>query len=142
MSHIVDVLGVDHVIITTEEDASVRAIRQWSRAEAPGILVGLSSGPWSHDGRFVPHWRSRIASFFPRLRVRFSDANLVAAHKLVARLTLKAYARRRALPIVVWTVDSPKGLTRWMNDPDVWIVTTNYPQRAFDALAVDRGVES
>lgn len=133
VSHIIDVLGVDKVIITTEEDASVRAIRQWSRTQAPGLLVGLSSAPWSHDGRFVPRWRARIASCFPRARVFFSGANLVVAHKRVARWTLKAYARRHALPLVVWTVDSPRELEAWMNDPDVWIVTTNFPQRAFDA---------
>jgi glycerophosphoryl diester phosphodiesterase len=133
VSHIVDVLGVDKVIITTEEDASVREIRQWSRTHAPSLLVGLSSAPWSHNGRFVPRWRSRIASCFPRLRVWFSGANLVVAHKTVARFSLKSYARRRALPLVVWTVNDPEELVRWMNDPDVWIVTTNYPQRAFDA---------
>ena len=133
VSHLVDVLGVDNLIITTEEDASVREIRQWSRTAAPGLLVGLSSGPWSHDGRFAPRWRARIAACFPRLRVRFSGANLVVSHKVVARLSLKAYARRRSLPLVVWTVDSPKELRRWMNDPDVWIVTTNHPRRAFDA---------
>ncbi len=133
VSHIVDVLGADQVIITTGEDASVREIRRWSRLHAPTLLVGLSSGPWSHDGRFVPRWRSRIAACFPRLRVRFSGANLVVSHKTVARLSLKAYARRRSLPLVVWTVDEPAELRRWMSDPDTWIVTTNYPQRALAA---------
>ena len=135
VSHIVDVLGVDNVIITTGQDSSVRAIRQWSRTEAPQLLVGLSSGPWSHDGRFIPRWKARIAACFPRLRVWSSGANLVVAHKTVARFTLKAYARRRSLPLVVWTVDSPAELRRWMNDPDTWIVTTNHPRRAFEARA-------
>lgn len=133
VSRIVDVLGVDNVIITTEQDSSVRAIRKWSRSEAPRLLVGLSSGTWSRDPRFIPRWRSRIGAFFPRLRVWSSGANLVVAHKTIARFSLKAYARRRSLPLVVWTVDTPDELKRWMNDPDTWIVTTNYPQRAFEA---------
>ncbi len=133
VSHIVDALGVDNVIITTEQDGSVRAIRKWSRTEAPSLLVGLSSGTWSRDPRFLPRWRSRIAAFFPRSRVWSSGANLVVAHKAIARLSLKAYARRRSLPLVVWTVDDPGELERWMNDPDTWIVTTNHPQRAFEA---------
>ena len=62
-----------------------------------------------------------------------SGANLVVAHKLVARLTLKAYARKHGLPLLVWTVDRPEELELWMNDPDVWMVTTNYPERAFAA---------
>ncbi len=134
-SHIVGMLGIDNVIITTGEDASVRAIRRWSRVHAPGLRVGLSSSPWSHDRRFLARWRSVIASWFPRLRMRFSGANLVVAHKTVARLSLRAYARRRGLPLVVWTVDDPDELRFWMNDPHTWIVTTNYPERA---LAVRR----
>lgn len=129
---IVEALGTDHVIITTAEDSSVRALRRWAKDHAPDLLVGLSSSPRS--GR---HWlvrrRVQIESAFPRLRVRLSGANLVVSHKLVARLSLKAYARRRGLPLLVWTVDDPDDLSRWMNDPDVWLVTTNHPGRAFAA---------
>jgi len=133
VSHIVDRLGVDNVIITTAEDASVREIVRWSRLNAPGLLVGLSSSAWSHDGRFFPLLRSKIASGFPRLRIWHSGANLVVSHKFVARLTLKAYARRRGMRLVVWTVNTSEELERWMNDPDVWMVTTNYPARALAA---------
>jgi len=133
VSHIVGVLGVGNVIITTAEDASVREIRRWSRTHAPGLLVGLSSSPWAHDGRFVPRWRSQVSAAFPRSRVWLSGANLVVSHKLIARLWLKTYARRRGLELVVWTVDDPRELERWMYDPDAWIVTTNYPERAMAA---------
>lgn len=133
VERIVAVLGVDDVIITTAEDSSVRRIRAWSDAHAPGLLVGLSSSPRSGDGS---RWRRRLVRLeaaFPRTRVRLSRANLVVSHKTVARLTLRSYARRRGLPLVVWTVDAPDELERWMNDPDVWIVTTNYPARALAA---------
>jgi glycerophosphoryl diester phosphodiesterase len=133
VSRIVDRLGVGNVIITTAEDSSVRAIRRWSREHAPGLLVGLSSSPRAHGDGFVPRWRAQIASAFPRLRIWLSGANLVVSHKLVARLSLKAYARRRGLQLVVWTVDSEDELDRWMNDADVWMVTTNYPERAMAA---------
>ncbi|MET0953553.1 MAG: hypothetical protein ABWX57_09710 [Aeromicrobium sp.] len=56
------------------------------------------------------------------------------SHKTVARLTLRSYARRRRLPLLVWTVDSPSELEQWMNDPAVWMVTTNYPARALAAI--------
>lgn len=133
VSRIIDALGVGNVIITTAEDASVRTILRWSREHSPGLLVGLSSSPRSSGGRFIPRWRAQIASGFPRLRILVSGANLVVSHKLVARLSLKAYARRRGLQLVVWTVDNEDELARWMNDPDVWMVTTNYPQRAMAA---------
>lgn len=133
VSTIIEKLGVGNVIITTAEDSSVRMIRRWARRHAPGLLVGLSSSPRSHGTRFLPRWRAQIASCFPRLRIWLSGANLVVSHKLVARLSLKAYARRRGLQLVVWTVDGEDELARWMNDPDVWMVTTNYPERAIAA---------
>lgn len=134
VARIVEALGVDDVIITTAEDASVRRLIAWSRDDSPGLLVGLSSSPRSWDGR---PWRRRLVrleSAFPRTRVWLSRANLVVSHKAVARLSLRSYARRRGLPLLVWTVDRPAELERWMNDPDVWIVTTNYPERAFAAV--------
>lgn len=133
VSRIIDRLGVGNVIITTAEDSSVRKIRRWSRDHAPGLLVGLSSSPWSYGDGVMARWRAQIASGFPRLRIWLSGANLVVSHKLVARWSLKAYARRRGLQLVVWTVDDKDELRRWMNDPDVWMVTTNYPNRAIAA---------
>ena len=134
VKQIVDALGTDRAIITTAEDSSVRRIRRWSKQYAPDLLVGLSS---SARAAATSNWLLRqlvrIESAFPRLRVRLSGANLVVSHKVVARLSLKAYARRRGLPLLVWTVDRPDELVRWMNDPDVWMVTTNYPERAFAA---------
>lgn len=133
VEHIVGELGAGDVIITTAEDASVRRILRWSRTHAPDLLVGLSSSPRSHDGRRRTLWAARLASAFPRSRIRSSGANLVVSHKLVARLRLKSYARRRGLPLVIWTVNSPGELARWMNDPDVWLVTTDFPARALAA---------
>jgi glycerophosphoryl diester phosphodiesterase len=133
VASIVGALGVGNVIITTAEDSSVRTIQRWARQYAPGLLVGLSSSPRSHGRGLVGRWKAQIASGFPRLRIWMSGANLVVSHKLVARLSLKAYARRRGLQLVVWTVDGEAELARWMNDPDVWMVTTNYPQRAIAA---------
>jgi glycerophosphoryl diester phosphodiesterase len=133
VEQIVDTLGTDHVIITTAEDSSVRQVRRWAREHAPDLLVGLSSSARSASGNWFVRKLVQVESAFPRLRVRLSGANLVVAHKLVARLTLKAYARRRGLPLLVWTVDEPHELARWMNDPEVWLVATNYPERAFAA---------
>lgn len=133
VKQIVDALGTDHAIITTAEDSSVRRIRRWSKVHAPDLLVGLSSSARAGTSSRFARLLVRIESAFPRLRVQLSGANLVVAHKVVARLSLKAYARKRGLPLLVWTVDRPDELTRWMNDPDVWMVTTNYPERAFAA---------
>lgn len=133
VSRILGVLGVADVVITTAEDASVRRLVAWSRLHAPGLLVGLSSSPRSSHGSRLGRLLARAESAFPRTRVWWSRANVVVSHKAVARWSLRAYARRRGLPLLVWTVDRPDELARWMNDPDVWMVTTNHPERAFAA---------
>lgn len=134
---IVDALGVDGAIMTTAEDSSVRRLIRWSKANAPGLLVGLSSSRRSWNGRRMTRHFTAFEAAFPRTRIRLSRANLVVAHKSVAKVTLKRYARRRGLPLVVWTVDEPAELAIWINDPDVWVVTTNYPQRALAARRTD-----
>ena len=129
VARIVEVLGKDNVVITTAEDSSVRAILGWAHTDAPGLLVGLSSSARGGGAR----WRDRFASWFPRTRLRRSGANLVVSNRLVARFWLRAYASRRHLPLLVWTVDSPGELARWINDPHTWMVATNYPERAIAA---------
>lgn len=126
-------LGVDQVILTTAEDSSVRRLMAWADEQAPDLLIGLSTGRRAWRGG---SWARRLASLetaFPRTRIRRSGANLVVAHKSIARWSLRRYARRRGLPLLVWTVDDPAELRRWMNDPHVWMVTTNHPERAFAA---------
>ena len=127
---IIEVLGVDGAVFTTAEDSSVRRLIAWSKTQAPGLLVGLSSSRRTWRGHRLARRIVAIEASFPRTRIRLSRANLVVAHKSLAKLSLKRYARRRGLPLLVWTVDKPAELERWINDPDVWMVTTNYPERA------------
>ena len=126
---IVAELGTDNVVITTAEDESIPTLVEWSREHAPGLLIGLSSS--ARDGGST--LGDRIEAMFPRRRLRRSGANVVASHHLLARWWLRSYARRRGLPLLVWTVDKPADLARWMNDPHTWMLTTNYPERAFAA---------
>jgi glycerophosphoryl diester phosphodiesterase len=130
VAHVIDVMGAENVIVTTLEDESVRAVRAWSRDRHPGLLVGLSLGrgvsglgPWGAV-------RTRLAEAFPGRRLRRCDANLVVCEKTLARFWIAAWARRHGMLLLVWTVDTPRELRRWLLDPGVWLVTTNYPRRA------------
>lgn len=98
VDHIVTALGSSNVIFTTAEDSSVRQLRRWAHQHAPDLLVGLSSSPRAGSSHWFVRRLVQVESAFPRLRVRLSGANLVVSHKLVARLSLRAYARRRGLP--------------------------------------------
>ncbi|MEO6470719.1 MAG: glycerophosphodiester phosphodiesterase [Aeromicrobium sp.] len=129
ITDIVVALGHDNVVVTTAEDESVPGIREWSHKYAPGLLVGLSSSVRGEGLQL----RDRIEAWFPRRRLRRSGANLVVAHRLWARWWLRSYARRRGLPLLVWTVNEADELKRWMKDPQCWMVTTDFPERAFAA---------
>ena len=76
-------------------------------------------------------WLRRIdvrrSELFPHVRIRHSRANLVVAHHLLAQLGVAAYARRRHLPLLVWTVDSERSLRHWLRPGRAWLVTTNHP---------------
>ncbi len=126
----VEIMGADQIIITSLEDASVRAIRAWARERYPHLLVGLSLGRDLTGRRRQEVIHTRLRELFPRTRIRESGANLVVANKQLARWTLARFAAKRRLPLLVWTVDNPKELERWIRDPRTWLVTTNYPARA------------
>ena len=81
--------------------------------------------------------RVRVSELLPRLRYQESRANLVVVKHILARLGVAAFARRRHLPLVVWTVDSEESLRYWLRPGRAWLVTTNQPGLA---LKVRSGV--
>ncbi|MGH3470608.1 MAG: glycerophosphodiester phosphodiesterase [Nocardioidaceae bacterium] len=126
----VEVLGADNVILTTGEDELVAAMTGWAKACHQDLLVGLTLGgtrfglsPW-RQARWL--W----SEVFPAARVRRSNANAVAVSSWLARLRLARWAAGHDIPLLVWTVDGSRGLSRWLSDPGVWMVATNVPARA------------
>ena len=128
----VERLGADNLIVTTLDDHAVRAVRDWADQHGVELLVGLSLGrsvvglPWHRQLRI------RISELLPRLRYLESRANLVVANHTLARAGVARFARRRGLPLLVWTVDTPGSLRYWMRPGRAWLVTTNYPQTALE----------
>ncbi|MCL2850309.1 MAG: glycerophosphodiester phosphodiesterase [Micrococcales bacterium] len=119
-------LGPDGFLVTTEHDQSVRAIREWARTHAPGLLVGLSIGRGVvRLGPLRVFWWSEV---FPERRLVAAQANLVVAHKGLARLRAAKAARRLGLPLLVYTVNDDRTLRRWLDQ--AWLVTTDVPARA------------
>jgi glycerophosphoryl diester phosphodiesterase len=123
-------LGGGGFIITSLEDRSVRAVRDWADDLGLRLTVGLSLG---RDLSDLPGWARpaiRRSELFPGGRIAASGANLVVAHHRLARLGVARWAARHDLALLVWTVDDPAGLSRWLADPRVWMVTTNAPELA------------
>ena len=128
----VEALGQDRMIVTTGHDRGVRAVRDWGDAQGLELRVGLSLGRSVRRMSLLRRIDVRRSELFPTVRIRESRANLVVAHHTLARLGVAAFARRRGLPLLVWTVDTPRGLRYWLRPGRAWLVTTNFPARALE----------
>lgn len=127
-----DAAPVERVVVTSLSVHSVRVVRDWADAEAPGLLVGLSLG--RHVGRRRRTLLlARPGELFPERRLRRSRANLVVAQHRLAGVRIADLADRLHLPLLVWTVDDPDDLRRWLADGRTWLVTTNDPAFALRA---------
>jgi glycerophosphoryl diester phosphodiesterase len=140
--HVVDVMGADDVVVTGLADESVAAVRAWSRAHHPDLLVGLSLSRDVGLRGLRKLVTGRFAEVVPSRRLRSSDANLVVCERTQARLWGARWARRRGLPLLVWTVDDPDELRGWMRDGRAWMVTTNFPRRAVELRRELAGAEA
>ena len=117
-------------ILTTMVDESVRVLRDWADLRAPSTLVGLSLGgvDWRHHP--IKLVRLKLSEFFPEGRIRRCRSNLVVVEQRLADVWLLRWAHRRNIKVLVWTVDNPGRLKRFVNDKRVWMVTSNHPSRA------------
>ena len=126
----VDALGAARVLVTTLEPRGVAAVRRWARDRHPDLLVGLSLGRSRHGQPLHRQLIGRLSELFPARQVEASDPQVIVANKWLARLGLARWTHRRGLLLLVWTVDEPRLLRRWMDDPWCWLVTTNRVREA------------
>jgi glycerophosphoryl diester phosphodiesterase len=131
----VELLGHERMIVTTGHDLAVRAVRDWGDAEGLELRVGLSLGRSIRRLSLLRRIEVLRADLFPHVRIRESRANLVVAHHVLARVGVAAYARRRGIPLLVWTVDAPRALRYWLRPGRAWLVTTNHPDQAMEVRA-------
>jgi glycerophosphoryl diester phosphodiesterase len=123
------VLDAAAVVVTTESVVGVRAVRDWADAEGIELRVGLSVGRPVHRLPFHRQVGVRLAELLSP-GVRDSRANVVVARHTLARLGMAWLARRRGLPLLVWTVDGERSLRYWLRPGRAWMVTTNHPELA------------
>ena len=55
----------------------------------------------------------------------------MAAHYALAILRLSRWTSKIGVPLLVWTVDSPRLQRRLLHDRRIWMITTNHPAQAF-----------
>jgi glycerophosphoryl diester phosphodiesterase len=124
------IMGTDGFVITSLEDRSVGAVRDWADAEGLAFPVGLSLGRGLRETPWLARPGVRLSELAPARRIAASRANLVVAHRRIARLGVARWAARQPLPLLVWTVDDPRSLRAWLSDPRVWLLTSNQPELA------------
>jgi len=101
-------LPADRIVMTTGRRNATRAMRSWAVERRSGLLVAMSLGssirglPWTE-----------------------------AAHYALAILRLSRWTTKIGVPLLVWTVDSPRLQQRLLHDRRIWMITTNHPAQAF-----------
>lgn len=123
-------MGAANIVVTTNEDRSVAAVRAWADDAGVDLLVGLSLGRGRRGLTLLQAARQVLSEIFPGRRYRACGANLVVVQRHLARLAAARWARRHGLPLLVWTVDSERELAYWLQPGRAWLVTTNEPLAA------------
>lgn len=118
-------VGAQNCLVSSFDEVSVQALRQWSKYDQPDLLVGLCVGT---KGRRY----GRFSEISVRRKIKKSEANLVLARKNLARTVGRTIASQRDLPLLVWTVNSDADLAFWLDQPDVWAVSTDRPSHALE----------
>jgi glycerophosphoryl diester phosphodiesterase len=129
-SVLVEHLDPDKIVFTAGVRATTTSLRAWADQHAPGLVVALSIGGSVRGMTWRQAVQRRWGEFFPRLRFERSHADAVAAHFVLARVRLARWTTRIGVPLLVWTVDSPRLQRRFLHDRRIWMITTNWPARA------------
>lgn len=132
----VDALGAEGVLVTTGSVRAIHAVRAWARGRHPGLQVALSVGGSVAGRPPARQLQARRDQLFPSRLLAQADADAVAANHWLALLTVGRLARRRGLPLAVWTVDHPWLLRHWVRPGRAWLVVTNRPDLALELRGV------
>lgn len=110
-------------LVTTPHETTIAA---WRRL-APEVHCLLTVGGSTRRLELGRRLAQRQRELWPFEQLRRCGADGVAVHHLLATPALRRWCDRRDLTVLVWTVDHPAALRRWLRHRRVDIVTTNRP---------------
>jgi len=120
----------DDLMITSFIDSALAAVKQID----PGLPCGLLIGPTrlrSRPQRFAFEWMWGCGADFIAAHQLLAPPRRVRASRIVRRDTgLLPRAARAGVALVVWTVNRPDRLRRYLSDPRVAAVVTDIPEIA------------
>jgi glycerophosphoryl diester phosphodiesterase len=111
-------LDKKQVLFTSFNDASLTAIKEYDPEAKVGLLLGFRRGR-------TPAQRRRL---FAKARLRACGADVVLPHWQLVRFGFMRRMSALGLPVVTWTVDSPRRAERLLNQGVTGIIT-NVPDR-------------
>ncbi|HWB37215.1 MAG TPA: glycerophosphodiester phosphodiesterase, partial [Rugosimonospora sp.] len=117
-----DTLGPDGFVITGE-DAVVRA----AKSADPRVRTALSLGRGPFEIPLSRQVQVRHSELWPLRRVRACGADGVAMHHGLARAGALRTVARAGVPAMIWTVNDARLIRRFLYDPRVAVLVTNYP---------------
>ena len=126
-----DALPADRIVMTTGRREATRAMRAWAVDRRSGLLVGMSIGASIRGLTWTEAVRRLWGEVFPHQRFADSHADAVAAHYALAMIRLSRWTKKIGVPLLVWTVDSPRLQRRLLHDRRIWMITTNNPAQAY-----------
>ncbi|MEO3782223.1 glycerophosphodiester phosphodiesterase [Actinocorallia sp. B10E7] len=119
--------GRDEYVFTTGFAGSVARAKELD----PGVRCALSVGR--------SPWRPGFAAdLFPVGRIRDCGADWVALEYRLAGLGVLERCARAGIPAMLWTVNDPRALRRFLADPRVAVVITDLPRTALELRGRNR----
>lgn len=123
-----EILGPDMFIVTTLEDASVRAIRSQPRFQ--DVPVGLSLGRDMKGASRMAWLRTRISELRPLPRLRACGANWAAVEHRLALAGVQQQCHRHQFKVMVWTVNDEREIRYWLASHRADVLITDQPALA------------
>lgn len=118
------------LFVTTSIESSIRLVR----IERPDVDAYLTIGSSRFGLSPLEVARLRLSELFPMRRVTRCRATGIAIHYALATPLIRWWCRQRGLAVVVWTVDRPAFVERWLLR-DIDVLTTNRPTFALKRRA-------
>ncbi|MGH3739557.1 MAG: glycerophosphodiester phosphodiesterase, partial [Micromonosporaceae bacterium] len=118
--------GAGNFLVTSLEPEAVATIKR----DFPAVRVGLSLGrPLS--GTSLRHQvRTRYAELLPVRGLTACGADFASMHHRLADLGVLRRCAAAGIPAMVWTVNSPAMIDRFLADPRVSVLVTDRPEYA------------
>lgn len=120
-----EVLGLGKFIVTTLEDASVRAITSQSRFR--DVPVALSLGRDMEHASRMASLRTRISELRPLPRLRACGANWAAVEHRIAFAGVKGQCHRHGFKVMIWTVNDEREMRYWLANHRADVLITDRP---------------